>query len=138
MPMKISLALGRAPVSRQTAWGCLTTNLALPGFGSLLAGRRVGYVQAVLALIAFAMSMITMIQLFIWFSGHWSRLHDASGDPLQNLVDLWNALRWPLISLALFVFDMLWALGTSMDIIRAAKAAEQAKIPPRLGRSPGF
>ena len=39
MPMKISLALGNPQaLSRQTAWGCLTTNLAMPGFGSLVLG----------------------------------------------------------------------------------------------------
>ena len=47
--MKISLALGpRRPLSRQTAWGCLTTNLALPGAGSLVAGRVSGYPQLAL------------------------------------------------------------------------------------------
>ena len=55
MRTKISLALGqRQALSRQTAWGCFTTNLALPGFGSLVAGRISGYFQVALAMVGLA------------------------------------------------------------------------------------
>jgi len=57
--MKISLALGnRKALNRKTAWACLTTNqLALPGLGSIVAGRKSGYVQAFLAMLGLGISM---------------------------------------------------------------------------------
>ena len=57
--MKISLALGQArPLSRSEAKGCLTANLALPGSGSLVAGRAVGYFQMAFYLAGFIISII--------------------------------------------------------------------------------
>ena len=59
MPTKVSLALGpRRPLSRQTAWGCFTTNLAMPGFGSLVAGRISGYAQAALTIGGMVLTMV--------------------------------------------------------------------------------
>src|SRR6266568_7357773 len=114
MPMKISLALGpRQPLSRQTAWGCFTTNLALPGFGSLVAGRISGYPQAALMLVGLIVSLLGVARAFTWYAANGSRLQDPQGDPLANLTDMWLAIRWALLGLGVFGLGWLWALFTS-------------------------
>ena len=132
--MKISLALGaRRPVSRQTAWGCLTTNLAAPGFGSLVAGRIAGYPQAALALGGLAMTTFLGVRFIVWALANWSRLHEPQGEPLAAFGEMWRAARWPLLGIAIFALGWLWALGTSIQILRSASKGEQKDDPPRLG-----
>ena len=67
--MKFSLTPGRnRPLDRQTAWGCFTANqFALPGLGSLAAGRRTGYTQMALALAGLALTGTFGIAFFVWF-----------------------------------------------------------------------
>src|SRR5438445_6318161 len=111
MPMKVSLALGeRRQLSRQTAWGCLTTNLALPGFGSLAAGRRVGYLQAALTLMGMALTIIFGVPFTIWSLSNWARLHDPASDQLAALGEMWTRVRWALLGIGIFGVGWLWAL----------------------------
>lgn len=136
MPMKISFVLGpRKPVSRQTAWGCLTTNLAFPGSGSLLAGRKVGYAQIPFTIVGLGLSLVTTIQAFIWLCSNWAQLQDD--DPAGSLLRLWAHIRMPLLGIAIFLFGLLWALITSASILSQARAAEREAIlkrplPPKL------
>jgi hypothetical protein len=131
--MKISLAPGpRQALSPQTAWGCLTTNLAVPGFGSLLAGRAIGYLQAVLGLIGLALTLGFGIRFFWWFFRNWSRMQDPAADPMAVLGELWQAVRWPLLGIGLFAVSWLWALGTSWTIVREARRAQAESRPPVL------
>src|ERR1043166_812775 len=110
MPMKISLALGpRQPLSRQTAWGCLTANLALPGSGSLVAGRAIGYAQLVAAILAFVVSLVACAGAIVWFAGNWTRIMNPE-DPLAMMGEIWKAVRWSVLGIGLFLFSMLWAL----------------------------
>ena len=133
MPMKISLALGKPEhLSRQTAWGCLTTNLALPGFGSLVAGRRVGYIQAVFCLLGLGMMMIFGTRFVLWHLSNWSRLHDPQRDQFEIIAETWRNARWALLSILVAAFTWLWALITSLSIVAAAKKTESPPIPPRL------
>src|ERR1043166_5887290 len=102
MPMKISLALGpRRPLSRQTAWGCFTTNLALPGFGSLIAGHKVGYAQAVLTMTGFVVSVLGAVRLFGWYVTTGRQLQDSE-DPFVYFQQAWLAMRWAVLGLGLF------------------------------------
>jgi len=131
--MKISLALGNPrELSRQTAWGCLTTNLALPGFGSIVAGRPVGYIQAALYLAAFIITVVSGTRFMLWALANWSRLHGPQADPLEALVEMGRAARWPLVGILGFLFSWVWALATSFSIVNAAKKAELQKVPPKL------
>ena len=131
--MKISLALGRRqPLSRQTAWGCFTTNLALPGFGSLVAGHPVGYGQAVLAVGGMVLTAVFGLRFIYWNLSNWARLHDPQADPLAVLGEMWLAVRWAVLGLVLFAVGLLWALTTSMQILHEAKRKEQSSVPPRL------
>jgi hypothetical protein len=131
--MKISLALGaRRPISRQTAWGCLTTNLAAPGFGSLVAGRIAGYPQAALALGGVAMTTLLGVRFIVWSLANWSRLHDPQAESLDAFGEMWRALRWPLLGIAIFALGWLWALGTSLQILSSASKGEGKGAPPLL------
>ena len=133
MPMKISLALGpRRTLSRQTAWGCFTTNLALPGFGSLLGGRRSGYAQVLLSLVAMAMTLSFGTTFIFWYLKNWERLRQPDNDPIGTLVEVWQQARWSLLSIGLFAFAWLWALASSFLILQAAKKTAAASVPPRL------
>lgn len=130
--MKISLALGhRGPISRQTAWGCLTTNVAMPGFGSLVAGRVSGYFQVVLGLAGLAITMLFGLRAIYWCVTHWAEMQSPDADPVRNLTELWLAIRWPLAGIGVFAAGWLWALGTSLDILRVARK-EPHNIPPNL------
>jgi hypothetical protein len=130
--MKISLALGpRRPVSRQTAVGCLTANLALPGSGSLLAGRRSGYAQMALAVGGMGLTLLFGLRFMIWSITNWARLHDPQADFLDMFEETWLRSRWALLGIGLFVLGWLWALATSMAIVRSA-GENPSNTPPRL------
>jgi len=131
--MKISLALGpRQTLSRQTAWGCLTTNLAVPGSGSLAAGRRVGYAQLTLTAIGFGMTTMCGVPFIIWCLAHWDRLYGPKSDALGVVSETWHLLRWALLGIGLFLLTWIWALLTSFQILRSARLAEPGASPPRL------
>src|SRR5882724_4141595 len=104
MAMKVSLALGsREPLSRQTAWGCFTGNLALPGSGSLIAGRRSGYVQLALAGISMVVTMIFGVRCIFWYLANWSRFNAASTDPVAALAEMWQVLKWAVFGIGAFI-----------------------------------
>jgi TRAP-type C4-dicarboxylate transport system permease small subunit len=133
MRMKVSLALGpRRPLSRQTAWGCLTTNLAMPGFGSLVAGRVSGYAQAALTIGGMILTMIFGARFIWWCVANWSRFHESEADPTAALSEMWPFLKWPLLGFGMFAVGWLWALATGLQIVSSARKAESATVPPRL------
>ena len=131
--MKISLALGnREALSPQTARGCAATNLALPGFGSLMAGRRVGYIQAALTIVGFALTMLFGVKFILWYLGNWSNLNSSGADPLEMMMRVGHEVRWAALGIALFAVDWLWALTTNASILRPAPKNEDAGKPPKL------
>jgi hypothetical protein len=133
MPMKISLARGpRGPLSSQTAWGCLTSNLALPGTGSLLAGRAAGYGQLLLALLGLAVSLIFGVRFLMWNVSNWSRLHGPDVDSIEALGEIWVQLRWALLGLGVFLISMVWALVTSVAILASSRRVDATNKPPPL------
>ena len=122
--MKIFLDGKNDPATvRQAAQGCAATNLVMPGLGSLLGGRKIGYLQLACALTGFALTLIFGTRFIFWALAHWSEYHGANApaDPLQPLRDLWREARWPLLGMALFFFAMLWALATSRSLLAEAK-----------------
>src|SRR5258707_97358 len=120
MPMKISLALGpRQPLSRQTAWGCLTANLAFPGSGSLVAGRVSGYAQLALALSGLVITILFGVRFFYWYIVHWSQFNGRQADPVTSLIEMWLVVRWALLGIGIFLVGWLWALATGLDLLRS-------------------
>lgn len=133
MRTKISLALGkRQPLSRQTAWGCLTSNLAMPGSGSLVAGYRTGYAQMILALVGFALTTIYGLQFITWYIGHSSELTQNHSEPEEALIQMWLHVRWGLLGIGLFFLGWLWALLSSASILSDAKREPRKPVPPKL------
>ena len=134
MPMKLSLALGpRQPLSHQTAWGCLTSNLALPGSGSLLAGRISGYAQLALAAAGLLMTIGFGSHFFAWYVANYSRLHNPDADQFTVLGDLWQASRGALLGILVFGVAWLWGLSTGLHLLQTAKKAPPPPpVPPRL------
>lgn len=131
MRTKISFALGeRRPLSRQTAWGCLTTNMAMPGFGSLMAGRISGYPQAILGIIGMVLTTVFGVRLLLWLLSNWNRLHDPASDHLEVLGEMWLVVRWAFLGIGVFGVSWLWALASSYAIVRSAK--ENTPAPPKL------
>lgn len=130
--MKISLALGqRQTLSRQSAWGCLTSNFAVPGLGSLMAGRRTGYLQLAIGVAGLAITLVATARFFGWYVANYSRLKANAEDPFAALSEILHAIKWPCIGLAIFGLAWLWALCSSYSILQEAKRAESQK-PPRL------
>jgi hypothetical protein len=135
--MKVSLALGpRRPLSRQTAWGCVTTNLTVPGAGSLVAGRVSGYAQLALAIGGMILTVVFGVRFILWYVANWASIHGSTADPMTTLADMWVQVRWALLGIGVFAVGWLWALMTSFGIVLSAKTAESAPVPPRLDRTP--
>jgi hypothetical protein len=117
------------------AWGCFTTNLAFPGFGSLLAGRAVGYFQIPFTVVGLALTMLFGIPALIWGFSNYTRIQQEQDDPFAALSEMWGHFRWPVLGIVVFAFGLLWALITSLSIMAEARAAEKKqsrRIPPRL------
>lgn len=95
---------------RQTAWACLGTNLlVLPGLGSVIAGRRVGYVQMSLAAIGVALTLIFVGA----FLNAWMQQ--------EQLWPGWGPIISGVGGFGLFGISWLWALWTSVMLIRKAR-----------------
>ena len=131
--MRVSLALGeRRPLDRTTAWGCLTANLAMPGTGTLVAGRRRGYLQGALALVGMALSLVFGLRYIAWQLANYARLQDEMLDPLAVAGEVWMAARWALLGIALFALAWLWGLGSGLSFLREARRTDARPKPPAL------
>lgn len=105
----------RKPVSRSTARNsALINQLATPGLGSLIAGRFVaGIGQLLLALAGFAMVVIWFVQVFI-------QLYHQMSSGSEPKSAAWLGEAGGLTFLA----SWLWALSTSISLLREAQADE--------------
>jgi hypothetical protein len=111
MPMKTSSAAPPVLLDRSRAKACIAANtFVLPGLGSILAGRKVGYVQAVLAVIGFSLSSLWFIGFVLNFI--------RTGDPLDGFLD---QLPLAVGSVALFAIAWIWAQFTNRRIWLAVK-----------------
>lgn len=120
------------PLDRSTAWGCFMGNLALPGSGSLLAGRISGYGQGLLALVGVGLTTVFGLRFLVWGLTHWAQWQEADPDPAERLLELWLGLRWTLLGMGVFAMSWLWALASSWGILR--EAARNAPAPPPVIR----
>ena len=116
----------------QTARGMVATNLALPGFGSLMARRAAGWPQSVLTIVGFALTSIFGVRFFIWFFQHLDTLYGAESDPVEALISMWQTVRWALLGIGLFAVSWMWSLSTNTAILRSARKPEPRDKPPVL------
>ena len=101
--------LARGPMDATRAWALLAVNLAvLPGLGSALAGRVVaGAAQAVLAVAGAGLCLWWLVL----FGREWALTGEYPwGGGSDLAVGLWGV--------ALFGAGWLWALATSVVVIR--------------------
>jgi hypothetical protein len=107
--------------AREIARGCFTTNLVIPGLGSLVGGRKIGYAQLILCYAGQAVSLIFGIRFIYWSLAHWSEFYGPNADPVAAFPHLWLLARWPLLGILLFASAWLWALMTSCLLLDEAK-----------------
>jgi ABC-type Na+ efflux pump permease subunit len=120
---------GKGPANRQEAMACVTANLALPGAGSLAAGKSIGYFQLALASVGFILTLITGIHTLLWMMGNSNNLNNPNADPVENMLTVWKEILWPLLSLCIFGVALLWAGITSLQILAAHP---KNPVPPRI------
>jgi hypothetical protein len=117
-------------LSVETAWGCFTTNLGMPGFGSIYAGRRIaGVLQAALGFTGLFLTLVFGTRFVAWYIGNWSALTEGV-DPIGTLSASWLQVRWALLGMALFLIAILWSLLTGLAVVREAKRAAKSQVPP--------
>ena len=131
--MRISFALGqRKPLDQATAWGCLTTNHAIPGGGSLVAGRVSGYFQLLLAATGLVLTAVHGLNFIFWYVNDWAQLQQTQPDTAANFQELWSRLRPAAIGLGVFLAGLFWAVASSVGILLESKKA-RSSAPPVLG-----
>jgi hypothetical protein len=90
---------------------CLLTNLlVLPGLGSLMGGRKVGWLQIMLALVGFVLTP----SYFIGIAKHWIRTG-------QYTCEFNRYLLLSFLGLLLFLGAWGWGLATGLAIRRASR-----------------
>ncbi len=110
VPPRITDATAR-DLTRQAAWGCVVSNLVLPGLGTFLAHRRVvGVIQLVISQTGFALSLLWAI-LFV---RDWVQQGSLPEDVTPHL-----ALG--LIGCAIFLLAWIWSLASSVGILRISR-----------------
>jgi hypothetical protein len=129
--MKLQLTRAKSrPLTRAEAWGCVTANLAVPGAGSLAAGRAVGYAQMAVYFTGFIMSIVCAIAFFRWYfanAGQFDQMKNE--DPVGALLLFFHAARWVFFGIGLFVVALGWAAVTSFQIMKTPRKDE---APPRI------
>lgn len=125
--MKTSSAPGSSnavpPTALELAKGCLTSNLAVPGLGTLMSGRKVtGLLQMAVYLTAFGLTVGYGLSFVFWALAHWQQIQQANQqDPIGGLQMMWPRVKWAFVGLVMFAISWVWALQTSLGIMRKAK-----------------
>ena len=106
------------PLSRSKAWTCVVINqAAFPGMGTVMAGRRCGYLQAAIMLAGFFLTMGFMFCYFLALIR--VVMHSESGD--VRYLELLRPYAWAGISgLSLCFIAWCWSLVSSLAILRSA------------------
>ncbi len=109
------------------ARACLLSNLlVLPGLGSVIASRAVGWAQITLAVLGFCASGTGAV----WSLGWILKNREAMGEGIVELSGLWLPLGVAVSGLALFAAAWLWGLFTGLNLLHEAKRS--AATPPPL------
>lgn len=120
-PLKTLTAPG-SKARRERAWGVFIANqLALPGFGTLMAGRKIGYAQLALSVAG----VVCLTAFLIYAIPHLGELLRLSFQPTDDPDILIALLRewkpWLLTAVSgilLWVIAWLWALKSSAQTLR--------------------
>lgn len=95
------------PIDRSKAWSYLITNLlVLPGLGSLMAKRKVGYIQIPLGLGGFCLTLIGLVQIAL----AWAHTFEFPADRAPYLL--------VVLGIVVFLAAWGWSLATSLALFR--------------------
>jgi uncharacterized oligopeptide transporter (OPT) family protein len=123
--MKTSSVPPNQPVPKRppaVLWA-LVNQLAFPGLGTLMMGRRVGFAQAVIMLTGF---FLTMGYLFWYLISAGRYAANPSWDETQ-FASLYRPYKWSLYwGLGLCAVSWVWALFSSIAMLRAARSEAQS------------
>src|SRR3954470_3382853 len=102
-------------LSRSKAWTCVIINqLAFPGMGTVIAGRRSGYVQGAVMLAGFFLTMGFMVS---YFANLFSFIAHSEGSR-PDFLELCRPYAWAGLSgLALCLIAWCWAMVSSLVIL---------------------
>lgn len=119
---------GRANARRERAWGVAVANhLALPGFGTVMAGRKIGYAQLALSVTGVLCLTVFLIYALPRLGPLWRALLSPSDDPEDALELLAQWLPWIGLAgggIVLWMSAWFWALGTTVKEVRGGDHAE--------------
>jgi hypothetical protein len=108
--------------------------VAIPGCGSLLAGRTSGYLQLLTAMIGMGVSVYFGFKFIVWYVSNWAQMQQIQPDSAANFHELWLRIRWFLLGVGVFGAGWLWALGSSLGILLESKKAPPAGPPVMSGQ----
>src|SRR5690349_16048780 len=107
------------PLTISKAWACAAMNqLAFPGAGTVMAGRKIGYAQGIIMIAGFLLTMY----FFCWYIGS---LIQAPFQNDWNETVFYNEVgrrKWlGIIGAIICLVAWLWALLSSLSIVKEAK-----------------
>ncbi len=125
-PLPPPLPKAKDRVDQVPAWvNALINLLALPGGGTIMAGRRVGWAQAGLALIGFVLTGV--------WAAHAVSSWIRTGD-LPCALD--GYLLTGSVGALLFLVAWFWALASSVSIVRQRHASMRPVTQPNRDTAP--
>ena len=106
-------------LTRSRAWTCAVVNqLAFPGLGTIMAGRRIGFVQAPVMVAGF---ILVMAFMGVWFLALFRLATDPAWTDAQFNAQ-WRSWAWAGLWGALLCgIAWCWALVSSIAIVRQAQ-----------------
>jgi hypothetical protein len=113
---------------REQAWVVAIANLALPGFGTVMAGRKVGYLQLGLSVLGVICFTVFLTYAIPHLGELLQQLSNPTDDPDDALDFLAHWLPWMAVAFAgiiLCVTAWFWALGTSVKGVRGTAKSER-------------
>lgn len=114
---------------RERAWGIAIANqLALPGFGTVMAGRKIGYAQLTLSITGVICFTAFLIHALPHLGELLGQLANPTDDPDAALDFVAQWIPWLGVAFAgifLWVAAWFWALGTSVKAVRGDDKAER-------------
>ena len=106
----------------------IINQLALPGLGTVMAGRKIGYAQLVLSVTGFVCLNIFLVLALPEVGALWNEMLHPSDDAfaLLNLLEKWKTrIALAFAGIILFGIAWLWALGTSVKAVRRGNKTER-------------
>jgi hypothetical protein len=108
----------------------MVNQLAFPGLGTIMAGRRqLGYAQAALMLAGFFVAM----GFAVWF--FWCSLRaltELNWTEARFREVVWGHAWVGIGGLGLCVAAWAWSLFSSVEILQSAKPQPAGRVPPKL------